>query len=226
MQPRIAALGLKTHRLTELQRFYGDIIGFPAIAHTEQSITFAAGATRLTFEQVTDGSEPYYHVAFNIPENKLAEAKAWLSKCAPLLLHAETGDDVIEFPAWDAHSLFFYDPAGSLIELIARHTLPNATDHPFTVQDILYVSEIGLVPPEQAPVFTAIRDAFNLPTYQQPGSFLGDEYGIIIIVPHDRRWIPEFKKTGMLCPTYITLRGHGVRRLEFSDLPFTIEGIE
>jgi len=220
--PRLRRLRMQTHRLGAMRDFYRDLIGFPLAAETGESVAFDAGATRLEFVQVRDGSEPYYHFAFNIPENKIPAAKAWLGRRVPILRHKETGEEVIHFEQWNAHSLFFYDPAGNLVELIARHTLDNAAPGAFDVKDVLYASEIGLVPPEQGSVFATIRDELKIEPYLDSASFLGDEHGIIIVIPKDVRWIPEFKKVGMLCPTWVTVAGHGDRQVRFKDLPFEI----
>ena len=109
---------------------------------------------------------------------------------------------------WDAHALFFYDPAGSLLEFIARHTLSNTADGPSGVADILYASENGLR------------------HYLDVLSFLGDERGIIIVSPPGRLWIPEFRKAGAMFPARIVLAGHGAARLTVPDAPFEIIGIE
>jgi catechol 2,3-dioxygenase-like lactoylglutathione lyase family enzyme len=224
-RPRLLALELQTHILDELRAFYSQTLGLPIADETPDAVAFQAGGTRLTFQRVADGTQPYYHVAFNIPENKLALAKAWLEERVTLLRHAETGEDVITFPAWDAHALFFYDPAGSLLELIARHTLPNAAEGPFTPADILYASEIALKAPDQAVAAARIREAFGLTHYQDVLSFLGDEHGLLIASPKDRLWIPEFRKAGGTFPTRVTLAGHGTAHLVFPDAPFEIVGV-
>lgn len=224
-QPRLQALELHTHLLPELRAFYAGMLGFPIVAETPEAVTFQAGASRLTFSHVGDGSHPYYHIAFNIPENKLEQAKTWLAARAPILRHAVTGDDVIHFPAWDAHALFFYDPAGSLLELIARHTLPNASDGPFDTDDLLSISEIALRAPDPGQAAALVREAFGLRHYLDLPSFLGDEQGLIIFSPPGRLWIPEFRKAGATFPTRITLAGHGSARLTFPDAPFEIVGV-
>jgi hypothetical protein len=119
----------------------------------------------------------------------------------------------------------FYDPAGSLIEIIAQHTLPNAVGGPFGVADILYASEIVLRSPDQEATIAKIRSTFGLDYYLDGPSFLGDERGLIIVSPKDRLWIPEFRKAGPTFPTRIVLAGHGAARLTFSDAPFEIVGV-
>ena len=221
-KPRIRGLRLKTHVLSELKTFYSTEFKFPIVAETPTSVSFDAGQTRLEFEQVTDGTKPYYHFAFNIPENKLDQAREWLAERVPILRHAQTGNEVIHFAHWNAHSVFFYDPAGNLGELIARHTLPNAAEGAFDHRDILYASEIGIVPPDQERVFADIRESLQIQPYLESNTFLGDEYGILIVIPQQRLWIPEFKKTGMLAPTRINVSGHGGRKVKFPDYSIEI----
>jgi len=220
--PRIRRIRMQTHALPELRDFYSQKIGFRIAAESSERVLFDAGQTQIEFEQVNDGSQPFYHFAFNIPENKLELARPWLAQRATILRHARNGNEVIHFENWNAHSLFFYDPAGNLAELIARHTLPNAAPGEFTTRDLLYASEIGFCPPQQGPVFDDIRQRLQIQPYLDSSSFLGDEYGILIVIPPDVKWIPEFKKSGMLFPTQVAVAGHGQRQLRFPDLPFEI----
>ena len=76
---RFRELRLLTARLTEQKEFYTGTLGLPLVDERDRHITIQAGETQLVFTQVVDGSEPYYHFAFNIPENKLAQAKEWLA---------------------------------------------------------------------------------------------------------------------------------------------------
>ena len=86
--------------------------------------------------------DPYYHFAFNIPENKINEAIKWLEKKVELIEYGES--NLISFPNWNAHSVYFYDPAGNIVEFIARHNLPNSTDREFSSESILNISEVGM----------------------------------------------------------------------------------
>jgi catechol 2,3-dioxygenase-like lactoylglutathione lyase family enzyme len=220
--PRIRAIRMQTHVLPAVRDFYAQKFGFKVIAESAERVALQAGGTRLEFEQVRDGSQPFYHFAFNIPENKLELARPWLAERVPILRHARNGNEVIHFEQWNAHSLFFNDPAGNLGELIARHTLPNAAPGAFTATDILYASEIGMTPPDQAGFFADVRQRLQISPYLDSSSFLGDEYGILIVIPKEVRWIPEFKKSGELFPTSVTVAGHGARHLRFDPLPFEI----
>ena len=110
------------------------------------------------------------------------------------------------------------------MEFIARHVLPNASDGPFTVQDVLYASEIGIVAHDQKQTATAVMRAFNLEPYHGSLFFVGDAYGLFVIPSVKRLWIPERKQPAAIFPTEITLSGDHSRRLEFDDLPYQVGG--
>ena len=55
------------------------------------------------------------------------------------------GDDEYHFASWNAHACYFRDPAGNILEFIARHNLKNDRPGEFSARDILAASEIGVV---------------------------------------------------------------------------------
>src|SRR5690349_21082426 len=115
---QISELHLKARDLTLQKLFYQTTMGLPLLEETATSFTFQAGTTRLTFH-VTGQQQSCYHFAFTIPHNKLAQAKSWLAKRAPLL--AKDGQDEFPFQSWNARSIYFYDPVGNIGELIAHY---------------------------------------------------------------------------------------------------------
>src|SRR5438874_12694704 len=92
--------------------------------------------------------ERFYHFAINIPANKIREAKAWLSNKVQLLWMEDYKSDIADFVNWHAKSVYFFDPAGNIVELIARFDLDNTSDEIFSSKQFLSVSEIGLVFPK------------------------------------------------------------------------------
>ncbi len=85
------------------------------------------------------------------PENKILKALEWQKARTPLLAIPERNraagypPEVVDYSHWNAHSIFFLDPAGNVVEYIARHDLKNGDSAPFGWSDILYASEIGIV---------------------------------------------------------------------------------
>lgn len=203
---RIIELELRTARLAEMKAFYADRLGFALADSTEHSITIAAGETRLTFvREEEEGIMPSYHVAMNIPENRIREAKSWLLarggqelSAAPLPnAGIRANENIAYFEGTDAHAFYFEDPSGNLIEFIARHRMDNASAEPFDHGSILNVSEIGF--PLRGSVSEAIRRLgarLDVTPYVGDGKafqMLGDDHGMFILGDLAIGWYPSMK---------------------------------
>ncbi len=217
----IVQLRLQTNRLNELRRFYHKLFHFPIVEETKNSITFQAGGTALTFVQTEEAKQPFYHFAFNIPENKLAPAKDWLSQKVPLAVQPGR-DPVYHFVGWNAYAIYYWDPAGNLGELIARHDLPNAKSGGFTGEDILYASEIGLVVEDVPDTVNWANEKLRWSPYRQPVdnfAAIGDEHQLLIVAKKLRPWM---HKPAQIFPTTVTLRGEASKIFPLSDYPYQI----
>jgi catechol-2,3-dioxygenase len=224
---RFDEIELETADPERLRDFYRDVIGLPIVDESAHRLSMRAGASRLTFMQTTSVSlEPFYHFAFNIPENQLNEAKAWLESRVPLLAIKGTRQTTIEFKAWNAHAIYFHDPAGNIVEFIARHDLPNASPRSFSVDQLLNVSEIGLVTRNVPALSKKLRESLNLSVYKQATPTfapVGNEHGLFILAKAGRPWFPERTQTAETCPVNITMGGSHRRTLNLAPLPFRVE---
>jgi hypothetical protein len=187
---RIKQLSLRTAvPLNEMADFYRDVLDMK-VQLSQQQLIVEAGATKIQFTPAEAGTRPYYHFAFNIPENKILSARKWLgerTKLATTPVGArESGmpNDIRPFNHWNSHSLFFWDPAGNILELICRHDLKNSTSGEFRSDEIFYASEIGFVTEDVNKLAGNIRSTFQLNQYGGGGSSfraIGDETGLLII---------------------------------------------
>lgn len=198
---RFAEIHLLTHALETQRAFYTQTLGLPEATPRPNAFTAQVGATRLTFLHAPPDwpGDPHgvYHFAFDIPENQLAEGKAWLKQRAPLVV-SRAGQDEYNFESWNAHALYFFDPAGNVVELIARHNLPNASATPFGSHSLLNLSEISVTAANVPDTVRAIQSELGVDVYDGPGetfAAVGDEHGLFIVVPAGRAWFPD---TGQL----------------------------
>ncbi|RIH83021.1 hypothetical protein Mterra_02427 [Calidithermus terrae] len=217
---RIHQLWLSTGRLAELRAFYAGVLELPVVDETPGAVTFGVGASRLTFEQAAGGSSPFYHFAFNVPEHRFAEAEAWARERVRLIPDAQ-GQDTFRSENWNAHMLYFYDPAGNIGELIARHTLPGGGGGPFTARSLEGVSEIG-VASEDVPATVARlqrRTAAALYRAELNDAFVpvGDEHGLFIVVRRGRVWFPDTGKAAQPAPFRVSVAGPDGAPLTLSD---------
>lgn len=223
----IARLRLKTAKLEEMRRFYADTLGLKVRDGEGGAIAVQAGTTEIVFEPTEDkgGAGPFYHVAFNIPENKLAAAKEWLRGRCAIVTRAD-GSDEYHFAAWNAHAIYFLDPAGNIMEFIARHNLKNAGTGPFGVDDILYASEIALVVDDVRASARAAEEDLGMEPFA--GSLsdgfaaVGDDHRLLIIAKRGRPWLGGMGSTAQVFPTGAVLRGTRAGKLGVGDLPYEI----
>ena len=158
----------------------------------KSSFSVQTPGTVIKFEEDATYPGAFYHFAFNIPENQLNESIIWLEGKTELI--TLNGEKVFDFKAWDAHSIYFYDPAGNIIEFIARHRLNNSSGKQFSGKSILSVSEIGMPVNDVREFYDRLYAEFGLPLFTGDlKTFMaaGDDNGLIIIVPEERRWFPD-----------------------------------
>ncbi|MCU0512448.1 MAG: hypothetical protein MUE40_07740 [Anaerolineae bacterium] len=221
----IVELTLKTQHLRRQRDFYVDRLGFVLLDETDGRITLDAGVSRLHFEQDDRPTAPY-HFAFNIPLNQMADAELWLAQQVEVLPGSDGRRLVQLADPWQAQSLYFYDPAGNVVELIARERLACGTAVPFSAQSIWNISEIGLVVPDVPRLVAALED---VAAPFGPGSHdfqpVGDDTGMMIVVQTGRVWFPTGSVRAAAAPLTLTLRGPaaGVRHIPHS--PYTIRTV-
>src|SRR5690606_32649521 len=90
---------------------------------------------------------------------------------------------------WNAHSVFFFDPAGNVVEYIARHDLANAAPGDFGVDDILYASEIAFVVDDVPGAAETLAEAAGAGLYRGSSdqfAAVGDELGLLLVMKRGR----------------------------------------
>ena len=200
---QITRVIFQTSALKELTTFYSKLMELPTDINTENEITIKIGSTELVFKQAGT-ADPFYHLAINIPANKIEEAKSWLIDRVELIWMNDYKSDIADFINWHAKSIYFFDPAGNIVELIARFDLNNTTDKPFSSTQFLSVSEVGLVIKENEfdKSVDNLLKQYNLTYFdKQPPLMLfkaiGDDEGLLIAVPEKRNWFPTIKPSGI-----------------------------
>jgi hypothetical protein len=196
---RILHLDLITGALlTELKTFYTSLLEFPLLSEQNDRFTFQAGETTITFTQADEKTvSPFYHFAFNIPENKILKAREWqlkrtaLSATPAQLVDKNYPADIRHFSHWNAHSVFFWDPANNLVEYIARHDLDNSSEGDFSNKDIICASEIAFITEETKMIADGIMSSFDLSQYRQGDEnfkAIGDENGLLLVIKKGVTW--------------------------------------
>lgn len=214
---RIQKLSLRTAKpLSEMARFYREVLEME-VQLQESRLTIQGGGTQITFSPAVRNTQPYYHFAFNIPENKILSARKWLGARTTLAVTPKQNRDsgfpneIRPFDFWNSHSIFFWDPAGNILELICRHDMSNATKGEFHSSEILYASEIGLVTEGSVDdLAEQLKLTFQLSQYRGGGSSfraMGDETGLLVLFRQGGT--PVGAQDGQrwrICPTDVTVQ--------------------
>lgn len=222
----MAELHLQTQHLTAQRVFYVTTLGLPLLEAAGDSFVVQVGETRLAFhETARDGTK--YHFAFTIPGNVWAQARAWLVPRVPLLMR--DGQTVFSIDTWNAHSMYFHDVAGNLVEFIAHHDLPaSAPSDTFGVQDIVRISEIGLVVDDVPGMVDMLHSWLRLDPYKglshHEFTAVGDIYSLFIVVQTGRIWFPTVSERAVIAPVQVTVKGEGTRKQLYhvTQFPYTI----
>ncbi len=199
----IKKLVLQTAYLKTLEEFYSSLLELCVQTIDERELLITIGNSNLIFTE-SNKAEPLYHFAINIPSNKIEEAKTWLSTKVKLLWMQDYKSDIADFVNWHAKSVYFYDPAGNILELIARFDLNNNSNEAFSSKQLLSINEVGLVfeQNEFEQRTSELLKNYSLSYFskQPPLSqfrAIGDDEGLFVIVPEHRNWFPTDKPAGI-----------------------------
>jgi catechol-2,3-dioxygenase len=194
---RIKELHLLTNDIDKTADFYNGLLKMAITEKTEEELSLKVGSTKLKFIQ-SEVSRPVYHLAFDIPHNKLNEAYDWLSDKVEIL-PVTPESKIADIRLWNAKSIYFYDTNGNLLELICRFDLDNQSEKLFDASSIISISEIGLVTHDVPALVKTITEEYSLSVfYKQPAqenfTAVGDDEGLLVLVNENRNWFPTQEK--------------------------------
>lgn len=203
----IQNLELLSADLTAQRDFYSRILELQT-DQLESGLAIRAGTTKILFKQAPSDFDGAYHFAFNIPENQYHAAKKWISTRIPLLKD-KSGKEDFTSQSWNSDSVYFSDPAGNVLEFIARHNLKNAVDGDFDSSQILNVSEIGLPSENVIEFANQLCMRLDLSVFnQEPNETftpVGDDNGLLILPVQNRIWMPDSGVPARMLP--VSVRG-------------------
>lgn len=190
---KLEHLNIQTSNIPGTTAFYQDILELSMIEKSKESVSFQAGNSVLKFTE-NPAFDSVYHFAFNIPENKLAEAIAWCTDKVALI-RIEDQNVIANFENWNANAVYFYDNNGNLLEFIARHDLYNSQTEKFSSKSILNISEIGIVTGNPLELGNQLKlehglEFFNKNENSELFAAVGDDEGLLIMVRPNRNWYP------------------------------------
>lgn len=197
---------IQTSKLKESEDFYHRVLGLQLINSNENKFTIKVGSSLLEFLETNKEINPFYHFAFNIPANQFQEAKFWAQ--SKVSLTVENGEDEVYFEFLDAHSFYFVDPSGNIVEFISRHSVSVQSNEVFSENSILNISEINITTKEVISVGnrliasgTYVRDGKEL---TESLNFMGSNGSFLLLGPPNRKWLFSDKQSECF-PVVITI---------------------
>ena len=186
----ITKVKIASSSLAETKSFYLNQLGAKLQEESPDSFSIKVGLSELIFKEASNDREPFYHFAFNIPSNQFQEAKRWITALTPL--NMEDGDDEVYFSHINAHSLYFTDPSGNIVEFIARHSLSPESNEPFSMDSLLSIGEINVTTRDIIRVGQQLIDV-NIPIRDndlnpEGLTFMGRDGAFLLLGKPGRRW--------------------------------------
>jgi catechol 2,3-dioxygenase-like lactoylglutathione lyase family enzyme len=200
---RLAAMDVDAQRA-----LYAELLGLPTYAAGD-GLGLRIGQSRLVF---MPGVASPQHVALRIPSAAYADALAWLGARVSLL-PADDGGPRHAFPDWNADAMYFRDPDGNVLELIAHHDLPDPYAPPFTQTTLLGIGEVGMPVDDMPGYLAGLEQRIGARPWSGDGitfAAVGDKRGSLIVVPRGRAWHPVPGATAVAGPRGIDLGVAGV----------------
>lgn len=213
-----------SYNTEEQSRFFTNLLSPELVQRSGQTVKVKMGTSELEILPSKQTPDSVYHIAFNIEPRLLKQSLHYLAAVGIDAIPFEN-KPVIDFPDWNAQSVYFKDADGNILEFIARYNLITGNqDTSFTARHILSISEVGIPVNNTRDFISAIESLSNWRTWKTNGpefSAVGDEDGLLIVVKEPRYWFPTSVAAKQL-PVELKLEGRG-RNFEFGNIKISFD---
>lgn len=239
---RILEVSIKTVDLEAARRYYCGVLGLREMEpHWTGTLMVQVGDSRLIFEQARDGSHPRHHLAFDVPPDRFDAAVTWIRERGGTLKNTD-GTSRFHHDGWNADAVYFNDPQGNVLELIARHDKPPAqafertpgdderrrmAERPFSWSELVGINEIGIA--ADSVVDTVAQLCTRIPglaVYDGQGSdqftAVGDLDGLLIVAHRGRIWFPNTGVPADHQPLNVLVELHAGQRYRLTAPPYPL----
>lgn len=191
---KINQLTIYSSNIKSQLKYYRDELNFEINNYSEKSFELKLGYSILKFEY-REHTTPY-HIAFHIPDMQEEEALDWTEFNIGALKN--NGDKIIDFSAWNAKSVYFYDQDKNIMEFISRRDFFKPQTAIFSPESIVGIAEVGLVTHDVKAKFDMLQKSCGLQKYD--GDFekfcaIGEDAGLLITINNQKKdWFPTNDK--------------------------------
>lgn len=205
---RIKTLKIFTPNLERQLHFYQQVLGLEVQRMGSAAFEVKVGFSMLQFQQREEVTP--YHIAFHIEAYNEEQALLWLKERVTII--EDEGKEIVDFPNWNARSVYFYDADKNILEFISRRHCFLTENTDFSPHAIRGISEIGVATSEVRKVFELLNGEFGLKKYTGDYEVFcatGDDEGLFIVVNKDKKtWFPA-SDTAFASPFEIKITSDG-----------------
>ena len=192
---RLTQLSLPSPDPAAQGRFYRRL-GLP-VRTVGNGVEVTLGWSRLSFAPGERPQGHAEHFAFSLPWDRFEAARSWLSARVPLR-RDETGADSFDsgsWPeAWRSRAVYFDDPDGNILELIAHRGLEPVRGGDFGPDELLGLAEFGVAVRDVPGAVATLAESLHPPERSEDSPsfmWLGGRDGRLIVVRRGRVWFPD-----------------------------------
>jgi catechol 2,3-dioxygenase-like lactoylglutathione lyase family enzyme len=220
---RLRSVTLATADPDTLRPFYAETLGL-SVSDTAEGFVVAVGASAMEFRRATADTAPTYHVAFSVPGGSADAAADWLAARADLSSDGERTR--FRYESLGATAVYAVDPAGNVLELLARDGRAGSDEsREFGPDSLLDVGEIGAVVDDVPGAAAALADVFDVDGSSEAGfAYLGDEDGAFVLAAPGRAWFPTDRPAAPAPLTVVATGSEGT--VSFDGGRVAVVGVE
>lgn len=196
---RIVRLTLDCADLGAQEEFWAGTLGLAVARPGEDELDVVLDSSVIRFRRAASGTAPRHHFAINVPPGSIERAAAWVAERAePLSFHDYPGEEdgaTIVHADRGTPAVYFLDPAGNVVELIANEWIGDGSRGGFGPEDLLDLAEVGIAAADPAATCAAVGEFLGEDVYWSVGpdrvlTAIGDARAVVIVAQRDRGWIP------------------------------------
>ncbi|MFC4618751.1 VOC family protein [Camelliibacillus cellulosilyticus] len=209
---KLLKLRLTAEKIPEMKVFYRDILEMDIVQERETAFVVQAGESLLAFYKSDEWGAD--HFAFRVDADWFEVVKDRVVEKG-MELRDEHGEYLLQSSFYQTKQLYFHDPDGNNVEILAQDASKNSKWHG--------ICEIGI------PVknINQAKEHLASITNEYEGSdtfhFYGDAHGVFVLVKENRPWYPT-EKAATIHPITVEVESDQPLNDEWADLPYSIIG--
>lgn len=190
----IRILQLYTNNLKAQYEFYIVELGFKLLDRSDASFSFQAGSSQVIIHEELEENLHPIHFAFALQNIRMEKVCQSLMEFIELIPNQRNDHFIVDFFAWEAKSIYFYDADKNIVEFILRERDSSEVNCSFSSDHISSICEVGMPVKNCIKIANTLKKELGLVEYKGASDQfipLGDDIGLLIVVEEGvKKWFP------------------------------------